>query len=385
MTVALRVLIIEPWSANHWHYTASLAGALARHGLEVRLASVAPFEIGNAPEGIPILVIDRGVEDTSSRSRDAFRRVIRHVVKIASIVRMVRGFRPHVVHLTGGLGKLDFAYLKLLECFGARIVYTAHDVSSLRWLDISNLLRYRVADLLVVHSSNSVARLRDRYGIDRSKILDIPHASPLPLVGDEAVPQAVARAVIGLARESRVILFFGDISARKGLDILLDSLAPICREHSHIFLIVAGQPQGDFGSYWKRIVEHGLSDRVILDLRHVPLERVRLYFSAADVVALPYRNAYQSHVLQWAYAFGRPVVATDVGGVREAVSADGTGIIVRVGDRDALAQALLTLLTDERVKREMGDRARRMAMTKYSWGAVSERLVNAYRCLVGET
>jgi glycosyltransferase involved in cell wall biosynthesis len=147
-------------------------------------------------------------------------------------------------------------------------------------------------------------------------------------------------------------------------------------------LIVAGEPGEAFGHYIQKIEELSLSSQVILDLRYIPFDRVKVYFSAADVVVLPYRRIYQSGVLQLAYAFGRPVVVTDIGGISEAVEADGTGLI-SAPDAESLAHAILRLLTDKELASSMGEQGLLVARTRYSWEAVSERVISTYRNLLG--
>ena len=381
VTQPLRTLIVEPARDGHWHYTTSMARALAQRGVDVRMAAVFPYEVLEGAEEIPVSIVGRRRDGAPNRPWYAYRRLLEHSEKILGLLRIIREFHPTVVHMHGILGSLDFVYFRLIRLLGARVVYTAHDLSPSYRFDVFNRLRYRAADLMVVHSSNSVDRLRD-YGVEKSKIVEIPHASLFPIARDVALPREVAKASLALPPGARVVLFFGRIEPRKGLDLLIDAHADLCREHSSVYLIIAGKPSKGFATHRERIAEDGLSGRVILDLRYVPFERMRTYFSAADVVALPYRTIYQSHVLQWAYAFGRPVVVTDVGGLREAVAADGTGLIVGEEDRGELARAILTLLSDESLARAMGDRALHLTRTKYSWEAVSEMLEGSYRSLL---
>ena len=347
----------------------------------MRVAAVISEEGVEETAGIPVSTIGRTREGKPHRRVNAHRGLIQHAEKVWRLFRLIHIFRPDVVHLHGALGKLDSLYFGLARFLGARIAYTVHDMKPSRWLDAFNRLRYRAADLIIVHSSNTTTKLTDYYGVAQSRIREIPHASPLPLTQGGALSREMASAAIGLPAGARAVLFFGDIAPRKGLDLLIDAHEQLCREHSQTYLIIAGRPRSDFHVYWQRIEQRGLSGRVIADLRYVPFDRMRIYFSAADVVALPYREAYQSHVLQWAYAFGRPIVATDVGGLREAVMADGTGLIAE-RDSEGLARAISALLSDGRLAQEMGDRALRLAQTKYSWEAVSEMLEGSYRGLV---
>lgn len=382
MTRRLRVLIVEPTRQGHWHYTLAVARALSQR-VDVRLATLFPFESLDGIGEMPVSIIGRRIQASNGRLRYPFRKALIHAEKICGLVRVVREFRPDVVHLHAGLGQLDSLYFEIIKLLGARVVYTAHDLPSSRWLNVSNRLRYRAADLIVVHSLNSIADLRN-YGVDESRIQLLPHVSPLSLGGMTVLPNEEAKASLGLPAETRVLLFFGHITSRKGLDLLIDAHAILCREHSHVYMIIAGEAGEDFTPYLKRIADSGLSSRVILDLRYIPLDRMQVYFSAADVIVLPYRRIYQSHVLQWAYTFGRPVVVTDVGGIKEAVAADGTGLIADKTDGEGLARSIRRLLTDRDLARAMGDRGLQMARTKYSDEAVSEKLESIYRDLVSD-
>jgi len=360
-----------------------MVGALARRGLDVQIAAVFPYQPVDGIEHIPVVRIGRRRDGGTSLAQSAYTRLIEHMERIRGLLRAVRVLRPDVLHLHGAIGKFDFMYFRLARFFGARVVCTVHDVGPFKRLDLFNRFRYHAADLIIVHSSNSVTTLVDHYGLKRSKITELPHASVFSTPRDMAWPRATAIAALGLPAEARIVLFFGDITRRKGLDLLIDAHALVCRHHPQTHLIIAGEPSEDFGVYRDRIAQHGLGDRVMIDLRYVPSDRVNLYFSAADIVALPYRAIYQSHVLQWAYAFGRPVVATAVGGLGEAVSADGTGLVVGGEDVEALARAISRLLADGDLARSLGDRGLEMTRTKYSWEAVSALLDGAYRSVLG--
>ena len=85
----------------------------------------------------------------------------------------------------------------------------------------------------------------------------------------------------------------------------------------------------------------GLSGRVTIVDRYIPNEEVGLYFSAADVVVLPYVEATQSAVVQIAYGFHKPVITTSAGGLPESVEAGRTGLIVEPGDSEALSDAIV--------------------------------------------
>jgi glycosyltransferase involved in cell wall biosynthesis len=109
---------------------------------------------------------------------------------------------------------------------------------------------------------------------------------------------------------------------------------------------------------------------------------VPYYFAAADVVALPYVRIYQSGVLHLAYTFGRPVVATRVGGLTEDIKDGKSGVLVPPGDENALATALEEMLADPERLAAMGEHARMLAETVYSWDAIARRTLDFYESLL---
>ena len=143
------------------------------------------------------------------------------------------------------------------------------------------------------------------------------------------LPKAQARHLLGLEEGARYVLFFGFIRAYKGLDLLLEALAhPTLRERG-VRLLVAGEFYDDAAPYQRLMEQLGIADRVALKTDFIPDSEVNLYFSAADVVAQPYKSATQSGVTQIAFHFEKPMVVTNVGGLPEIVPDGKIGYVVR--------------------------------------------------------
>ena len=139
------------------------------------------------------------------------------------------------------------------------------------------------------------------------------------------MPPAEARQKLGLPSEARVLLFFGLIRDYKGLDLLIEAFGKL-DERYH--LVVAGEPYGDFGGYQQQIEASPQRGHIHLHARFIADAEVPKFFGAADVVVLPYKSATQSGITAIAYHFGVPVIATDVGGLKEALNNGRTGILV---------------------------------------------------------
>jgi D-inositol-3-phosphate glycosyltransferase len=193
---------------------------------------------------------------------------------------------------------------------------------------------------------------------------EVPH--PVYSIFGEPVAKDVARATLGLTAQ-RVLLFFGYVRAYKGLDLLLDALVQVVQDlPAH--LLVVGEFYDDESKYRMLISTNHLDESVSVVSDYVPNDRVRLYFSAADAVVLPYRSATQSGIAQIAFNFDRPVIATDVGGLAEIVQHGVTGLVVPPDDPRALAAAILAFYREG-----MEDRLARNVREKkknYTWDAL---------------
>jgi glycosyltransferase involved in cell wall biosynthesis len=174
------------------------------------------------------------------------------------------------------------------------------------------------------------------------------------------VDRAGARSALGLSRPTA--LFFGYVREYKGLRHLLRAM-PRVLESTEIDLLVVGEFYDDRRKYDRIIEEEGLEDHVHVVAEHVPDESVADYFSAADLVVLPYVSATQSGITQIAFAFGLPVVSTDVGGLTEVVRDGETGYIVKPADERGLASAIVRFFTgaeeSERLRRNVVKEAQR--------------------------
>lgn len=175
-------------------------------------------------------------------------------------------------------------------------------------------------------------------------------------------------------REERVILFFGYIRAYKGLMYLIDAMPEIL-DRMDLRLLVVGEFYDDPAPYMDRIERLGIGEKVTVVDSYVPNEEVGTYFSAADVVVLPYVSATQSGIVQIAYAFDTPVIITEVGGLPEVVLDGKTGLVVPPEDSHRLAQAILRFYDEELAKSlSVGVRTEKR---RYSW----DRLVQEIEAL----
>lgn len=209
-------------------------------------------------------------------------------------------------------------------------------------------------------------------GVDPARVVTSPH--PVYDFGEPGRPRptrAEARAELDLPPDDPVVLFFGYIKPYKGVMHLIDS-APLLRDRlgDRLRVLIVGDVYGDRERYVERIAHLGVGDVVRFRDGFVPDETVEKYFTACDLVALPYVSATQSGIVQIAYNYDKPVVSTRVGGLPEVVLDGETGYLVPPADPAALADAICRFFAEDRAAAFSAGVAREKA--KYSWDRMCE-------------
>ena len=180
-----------------------------------------------------------------------------------------------------------------------------------------------------------------------------------------------ARQALGLG-DGPVMLYFGFIRAYKGVHTLLDAL-PLVRDRLATTAIIAGEFYEDKKPYLEKIDRLELGEQLILADSFIPDAEVNLYFSAADVVVLPYRSATQSGIVSIAQHYEVPCIVTDVGGLPDMVTHGKTGLVVPPDDPRALADAIVDYFAGS-YRTSM---AERIAIEKdsYGWDSFAEAIL----------
>lgn len=172
----------------------------------------------------------------------------------------------------------------------------------------------------------------------------------------------------------KLFALFGLIRDYKGLDILLDALADEELKGQQLKLIIAGEFYSGAEKYHEQIKRLELNDRIILRDRYIPDDEVANYFNAASLVVQPYKTATQSGVTQVAYHFNKPMVVTNVGGLKEMIPDGKVGFVVKP-DAKILASAIARFFYENKEAEFKSNMA--IEKQKYSWPL----LVNAFERL----
>ncbi|HUL43447.1 MAG TPA: glycosyltransferase [Bacteroidota bacterium] len=251
---------------------------------------------------------------------------------------------------------------------GAKVIYICDNIipHERRPGDVAfTRYAFRRADGFIVQSDAVEKDLRTHF--PGSHYRKVPH--PVYENFGTAIPKETARKKLGI-RAERIMLFFGYVRAYKGLFVLIDAMSHL--KDAGIHLLVVGEFYDDEQKYRSRVEGLGLGSSVTFVSEYVPNDRVGEYFSAADVVVLPYLSATQSGIVQIAYNFDKPVIATTTGGLVEVVVEGKTGFLVPPGSPKELAGSIRRFY-DEKKEAAFVEHVK-TEKKKYSWDSLVENI-----------
>lgn len=197
---------------------------------------------------------------------------------------------------------------------------------------------------------------------------------PVYSIFGDPLPKETAREHLNVKGE-KIILFFGFIREYKGLDNLLKAFS-ILKGKINIKLIIAGEYYSNEEHYRKLIDELKIRDDIYLFNNFIPTTEVKYFFSAADMVILPYNNATQSGIVQIANNFNKPVIASDVGAMSESVFENKTGFLVVKQNPEKLAETILKFYNEN--KEEEFVKNIKIESEKFSWENFVNGIMGVY-------
>jgi D-inositol-3-phosphate glycosyltransferase len=373
-------------------YALGMAEALTAAGISIDF-------IGSNDLNVPELINNsrvrflnlRGDQQVEASVPAKMLRVLRYYVKLIAYAATAK---PKLFHLLWN-NKFRFfdrtvlmLYYRLL---GKKIIFTAHNVNAGKrdlndsWLNRRSLkVQYNLSDHIFVHTDGMKTELVADFDISEEKVSVIPFGIN-NTVPNTSLSGAEARRQLGIDKDERALLFFGNIAAYKGLEYLVLALTELLNRDENYRLIIVGKPKGS-EEYWKQIqatiAGSCIRDRVIEVIEYVPDEATELYFKAADVLILPYAQVFQSQsgVLLLGYSFGLPAIAADVGTLREDIAEEETGFVFNPRDSSDLASKIDKYFKSELFHKLENRRAKIKAYAneRYSWSRVAKITTRVY-------
>jgi glycosyltransferase involved in cell wall biosynthesis len=310
------------------------------------------------------------------------------------VARDLRSQKCDVVHIQ------NFSqFVSLFRKFDPKIKIVlnmhCHWLTDLDWTMIES--RLRETDLVIGCSEYITDKIRRQF----------PHfaRSCQTVYNGVDVNHFVPNNPYGASRKNDIkrLLFVGSVSPEKGVHVLLDALKEVVKKYPNVHLEILGGPGSPSRTRFslavsddprrtallsisEKYVSH-LQNKLSSDMRRhvsftrpVPHKLMVNFYQKADVVVLPsVSNEPFGVPLIEAMAAGVPVVATRGGGIPEIVVDNETGLLVEPNDASALAEAILSLLSDQGLRTSMGRAARRRAVDFFSWDRIVDQLLCQYR------
>jgi glycosyltransferase involved in cell wall biosynthesis len=388
-----RIFIVEPdGKGGLIHFAHLLAQALSDEGADVTLITSEDYELADLPRSFQVLAVMKLWERVdppgatfARRPRRAVRRAWRGVILTREWMRISKILlreRPDFTLFSVLQFPILGLFLRRIQAGGLVLGQVCHEFET-REAAGERLRRVMIAlgsggyqtfsAIFFLTRSTRDAFLR-LVEFDSARAFLIPHGPELLFGVSDSATRALA-ARYGLDGE-RVVLLFGGLRPSKGVPELLEAFARLS-DREDVRLVVAGYPskQFDVRGVQRLVRERGLEGRVALDYRYVPIDELGALVTLADVVVFPYRTATASGALALAQFLGRPVVATDVGGLSEDIRHGVTGLLVPQGDTAALAQAIGEVLDDPARAARMGEAGRNDILEHRSWSEAARRIL----------
>ena len=376
------------------HYAFGLATSLLAQGATIELIGGSEIDCPEFHSHPSLIFLSlRGSLRRNVSFTDKALRIGRYY---ARLIAYSAAAKPRVFHILWN-NRFEFldrtALMSYYRLLGKNVVITAHNVNARRRDGNDSALnrltlkfQYRLANHIFVHTEQMKRELREDFGVPEKRITTIAFGinNAIP---NTRLKSAEAKQRLGLRETERAILFFGRIKPYKGLEYLIDAFRELLKTRKDYRLIIAGTADPD-DYYWaslsNRIREYRENGSAIVIPKFVPDDELEVYFKAADVLVLPYREIYQSGILFLGLSFGLPALAADVGSFNQEIVEGQNGFLFRSEDPCALAGAIERYFASElyaALDRRRDDIKRR-ATVQHSWEGVAQATLNVYARLL---
>ena len=266
----------------------------------------------------------------------------------------------------------------LTQAAGTRVVWTIHNRLSheakFPRLELWTARQLaKLVDGIIVHHQAALAEISELYQFSPEKAVVIPHGHYRTVYGDAIAPLE-ARATLGLPVDSKIYLSLGMLRPYKGIERLLHTWRDHPELTNNSTLLIAGKPLDD--TYGQHLMDQAAEAKgAILHLDFVEDHLIPVYFSAADVVVLPFEHVLTSGSLLLAMSYSKPIIAPRSPGIAEALGA-AMDLLYNPQDGQGLLKALQrsTKIDLARLSQQTHQECDRL-----NWQAIAEKTYLTYQ------
>jgi glycosyltransferase involved in cell wall biosynthesis len=400
----MKIAVVETDSRGGLiHFAYQLSEAFAEVGVETTLVTGRDYELAALPHKCrvePMLNLWPAFETPPATRFAAWvrrivwplRRAFRAWVLAREwwrLTRFLRRLRPDVVVFSMIRFRFLSVFLQQLQGEGIVLAQVCHEFANRetkpnfasRLADSLFASPYRAFSSIFLLSQSAREAFCKTYPEEASKTLVVPHGPEL-LFPERPEDVADLKARYRISDDDQLVLMFGGLRPSKGVPDLIEAFAQV-KDRPHARLIIAGYPSREFDAdaEIERISRLGIGERAQIDMRYLGMSELGSLIRLASVVVFPYHSATSSGALALAMSLGRPVIATAIGGLVDAVEDRVTGRLVRPNSPDAMAQALEDTLGDPVAAEGMAMRGQEVLLSERSWPFIANAMLINFRSL----
>lgn len=353
----LKVLMIDSLVGND--YSLFLCNELAKQKVDVSLVMTVDRKISFETFFNVIKIMPSKNPDISR-----FKKTLIFPLYFFKLIKLIYRQNFRIVHYQFfRLKTIESFFYILLKFFRVKLIHTVHEVLPIEKGNNEiyfDKLIYKFSDALIVHSKRNMNDLSINYKIAHDKLYVTPHGSFNFYEGTSKLSIESARKELKIDINKKVILFFGAIKKYKGVDSLLNALQNYTE--NDLTLIIAGEIESKEieTDLLERIKKVPLNVTIITIFEFIEHSKIPIYFTASDIIILPYKKLTHSGVLHLAYSFSKPVIATKVGDFEESIENFKSGLLVNPNDDLELLNAIKKMTSGELDLKSMGDYAKNL-------------------------
>jgi glycosyltransferase involved in cell wall biosynthesis len=386
----MKIIMHNPWgTGDSGTYDCSLCYELYKKNINITLITNWYYEYDELSNFKVAKVFFKYSE---IMKRSILRKLIRGCEYCFTMLNLLNKYSkesPDIIHIQWLLFyQFDYFWLKILKYLlrrkNTKIILTAHNIlPHVNEYKYKNILEkiYSNFDGIIVHSEVLKEQMIKIFGVNAKNwpiyVTSIGIEDKLLEKVDQNILNSYRDKVKLSESDGNNFLFVGIIHKNKGLDVLLKSWGEHINKYPSDKLYIIGKTTYNISNEL-RFIERFHSS-IITSFGYKSDEELLAYFLECDFVVLPYKEASQSGVLMTALSLGKPVIATNVGGLPEVVETVKGGYIVDSNNPNSLCKAInkASEISDRELS-EWNNDIRKKTLTKYSWDNIAKLTVHFY-------
>lgn len=369
----MRVLLVDQIAKVNYKYTFPLANALVKAGIDIQLV------IDQKEEKENCLCERIRLFNTDEKEIGKLQKLTNYISSYNCIGKILKNRCINIIHTEWyNFSPIDYFFLKKYKRkYNLQYVATVHDIlpfNEKKYDKFFHRKLYKLADRIILQAPANVQKFAELFPESASKTTMIPHGHMLDYVENE--DKKLSREKLGIPLDKIVFLFFGQIKKVKGVDVLLKAVLKLREKYPNAYTVIAGSVwKADFSECQDIINKNNLEQCLKTDIRYIPDEIVKYYYSAADVCVLPYTDVYQSGVIQLAYGYKKAVVSTKLPAFTQFVKENETGFLAVPGDVESLENAMERAIENKNRLDEIGYAGYEMVKRELNWDEIANRII----------